>query len=740
MAILTAQRDFSSGELNVDAKRRDDQPIMRAGARQLRNWRVLNSGAAINRAGRRALFSGANRVEPILVKPGTLFYLAFGAGFISIFDASGNLVTGNSNAYAWTAATVKQIVLAVVPTSAAQRDVVMTFDGQQPKVATWIDGVGWSFGDFNFGANTDGSKQLPFYRLSTPGVTLQPSNYAGNITIQASSGVFVAGMVGTIIRFLGRQILLTQWNSGQNMSGSVMQQLFPTQSYTATAGFIGSFAVGDILADSAGNEGEVYAITTSGGSITSVVVNMMSAFIWPTNTGVYGPGGSFVVTGGALAPSPGSSVQWDEAVFSTYRGWPRSCFFDQNRLGFCDVPSLPSGIAWSGIGLFTDFYVGANPSDPIFELAPERARVYHVATKQDEMILTDRGIWYIPISESNPLKPGSVIFKKISVDAASQIKPSETNEGVVFISAGFNRIVAIVPTGSVTTSHAWQTKETSLFHQHLFNAPFAIASTTGDDTFSERYVYVLNGDGTIAVGKYDAGKEWVGWLPWQGKGTPLWISVLGSITMFVTQYGSTSIAETLDPTLYLDGAVPVNSPPVGLAPPVGLGPLWWLANGSVDLMDGVQPKGTYNIDANGNIVPIDPGEDLSSATLMAGQSWTSTLEPFTTNADAGADQHQRTRRRRVMRVAATVEGSTGFKFSKLYSGPKGTLLPTYGSEIGSRRIAVYNQDDDQRLAPPTRHQTYTWRPTGREFDPRIAIVKDVPGPLTVVEVAMELTT
>lgn len=739
MAILTAQRDFSSGELNIDAKRRDDQPIMRAGARQLRNWRVLNSGAAMNRAGRRAIFGGSGRVEKVLVAPGLTFYLGFGLGFLSIFDATGNLVTGNSGAYSWTNATVRQIVLAIVPRGAGQIDVVMTFPGQIPKVATWTSGTGWSFSDFSFTIAEDGSVLLPFYRLSASGITIQPSASVGIITLTASAPVFFPGMVGTIIRWNTRQVRILTYIDSTHVTANVIQQLLGALTLTATGSFNGGFAIGDIIGGAnSGTTAEIFGIT---GTITSLQVNVLEARLFSPGEGVFGPNGSFVLAA-QTGITNGPTLQWDDAVFSTYRGWPQSCFFDQNRLGFCDIPALPNGIGWSRIAQYGDFLPAAvTADDPIFEIAPERSRVYHVATKQDEIVLTDRGVWYIPINETNPLKPGSVVFKKISVDAASQAAPSETNEGIVFIGAGQNRVVAIVPTGTLT--NPWQTKETSLFHQHLFNAPYCIVSTIGDDTFAERYVYVLNTDGTVAVGKYDAGKEWVGWLPWDGKGVPQWISVLGSETTFVTQYGGVSlVAERLDSTIYLDGAILLNAPPVGLLPPGGglTGPLWWLLGGSVDLMDGIMPKGTYQVDGVGNIIPNNPGEDLSSPTLLAGQSWVSTLEPFPTNSDAGADQHQRMRRRRILRIAATVEQSTGFKFSKLYAGIKGALLPVFGSEIGSHRVPTWNQDDNQALPPPTRNQTYLWRPTGRFFDPRAALVKDVPGPITVVEIAMEIST
>jgi hypothetical protein len=738
MAIIDAQRDFSSGELNVDAKRRDDQPIMRAGARKLRNWRVLNSGAAINRPGRSAVFSGYPRTDQVLVSTGTIFWLCFSDGTLTIRDITGAVVkTGGG--YAWTAATVRQIVWTIVPTSAGRRDIVMTFPGQIMKVATWVSGSPWTFSDYAFYSGSDGSSLVPFYRFSSPGAAITPSATVGNITIAANSDVFVPGMVNSLIRWINKQIRITAYTDARHVSGTVLQQLYGSLVLNATAGFIGGFAVGDIIADTSGTEAEIFAIATSGGNITSISVNLMQARMFTINNAIYAPSGSFVLTS-QTTTSPGPSVQWDESVFSSFRGWPQSCFFDQNRLGFCDIPALPNGITWSRIGQFGDFLPDAvTASDPIFEIAPERSRVYHVATKQDEIVLTDRGVWYIPISETNPLKPGSVAFKKISVDAASPAKPSETNEGIIFIGAGLNRVVAVMPTGTLT--QPWKSQETSLFHQHLFNSPFAIASTIGDDTFAERYVYVLNSDGSVAVGKYDAAKQWVGWLPWDSKGVPQWVSVLGSTTTFVTMYGTAYVAETIDSTVYLDGAVLLNNIPAALAPPgVNLTSLWWLRNLQIDLMDGVKPLGTYQVDGTGTLVPNSPGEDLSSPTIIAGTSWVSTIEPFVPNADAGADQKQRTRRRRIQRIVASVERSTGFKFSKLYNGPAGAQLSAPGTEIGSHRITPWNQDDNQALAPPLRNQTYTWRPTGRAYDPRVALVKDVPGPITVVEIGMEVTT
>jgi hypothetical protein len=72
---------------------------------------------------------------------------------------------------------------------------------------------------------------------------------------------------------------------------------------------------------------------------------------------------------------------------------------------------------------------------------------------------------------------------------------------------------------------------------------------------------------------------------------------------FVTLYGSCYLTETIDTSLYLDGGLTINAVPTALAAAPGYGPLWWLTNGSVDLMDGVKTMGTYQIDSVGNLIP-----------------------------------------------------------------------------------------------------------------------------------------
>jgi hypothetical protein len=59
--------------------------------------------------------------------------------------------------------------------------------------------------------------------------------------------------------------------------------------------------------------------------------------------------------------------------------------------------------------------------------------------------------------------------------------------------------------------------------------------------------------------------------------------------------------------------------------------------------------------------------------------------------------------------------------------------------MNTRRIPAWNVDDDATKPPLLRETMETWTPPGSSFDPRVAIVKDTPGPLLIAEIAMEIS-
>ena len=755
-----SQYDFSSGEIDVALKRNDGHPARKTGLRQMLNMRILNSGAVQNRSGRTALFSAPaqTRIEEITMSVGNVFKIGFGAGVLEVFNSAGAVVAtftnqGNGAALPWTAANVSQIVYAQF-----QQSVYLTFGfAMRPQVLTW-DGVAtWSIADY--AELVSGSqKRTIFYRISPHGISLQPGAQSGaGVSLLSSAPLFKAGHVGTRMRFVGRQMLITAVTNSTTAVVTVAETLPGAQTLTFAIDPTAAFSVGDEVFGSVSNSKAIVTGTSSSAKDITVQLLNNSVSADPSSGAVVafvnadtvvGPGGAIALSGiGAVVP-PVACAVWDEEVINSLQGYPASCFVDQFRLGFCNFPSIPAGIAWSAINSPNDLYVvGATlPAGSIFEVAPDKVQIFYVVPgpESSEFVFCDKKLYYIKIDASNPLRPGSVGFQTLSGDGCAQVQPRIAQELILYANAGRNSIMAIIAPGAYY--RPFNTVDLCEFHSHLFQNVQCIAVPTADGTFKERYAYVLNGDGSIAVGKYNlrdgqvAGT--IGWGPFSGAGVVSWIAAFAADVLFTTTYfNSFTMCEIIDDARYLDGSVLVNNLPAAMAAPAGKGPLWWALLQSVSLMDQVtRSMGVYQVDANGFIIPQNNGgENLAAATLVAGLSWTAITEPFAPDAASGSDVHQRMELRQFSKFAVYVIHSTGFLFGTLFSAKQTRKAPALGTITNTRRVPAYNMDDDATLPPLQRETVESYSPTGSTFDPRAAIIHDTPGPLQILEIAMEIS-
>jgi hypothetical protein len=62
-----------------------------------------------------------------------------------------------------------------------------------------------------------------------------------------------------------------------------------------------------------------------------------------------------------------------------------------------------------------------------------------------------------------------------------------------------------------------------------------------------------------------------------------------------------------------------------------------------------------------------------------------------------------------------------------------------GTIVNEKRFPAWNQGDDPTKSPTQRKTVFDWSPSGSTYDPRVAIIKDTPGPLIICEIAMEIS-
>jgi len=712
---IIRQRDFSAGEVVPEAKRRDDLPQVRAASRTLRNWRIESAGNIRERPGRTAQFQQEGRTETVLMPGEVKYRVSFGytgaTGTIVVRDANGAAVAANSG-YAWTLLTVRQISFAVI-----NRDIICCFPGQKPKLVRRSAAGAWSFADFTFKTGSRGQPRSPYYRFTeTAGITMRPSDRVGAVTLTFSAAFLSPSHVGVYLRYKGYAILITSYTSPTLCNAQIIEDLPLTQrlTFTSAAGFyVGDTVTGTVT----GTVGEVIAVAAT----TIDVVLNSTTYAFTTADTCVGPSAKAGIT--VVAPiATGASVQWDEQAVSDYRGWPRSCLNDRSRLTFCDLPSLPEGILWSTIGSADDFYVGTDASSAMFEGAPGRARVLYMTGGADQYVFTSRGVYYIPISASNPLKPGGIEFRQISSESVGAVQPVANNDAIIYMNAGLTRVMGIIQTGLQARPYAPQ--DLSEMAYHLIKSPICLATSTGDGSFPERYIYVVNGDGSIAVGRAGADKKFVGWTPWDGNGAIEWVSSLASETLFTTVYSGNTVrrmVELLDDSADLDGQVTYNSVISTLAPPGGAltGPLWMFAGMTVDLTDGLKDLGQRVVDNTGALMLLG-GDDFSSATITAGLAWTQTYEPFLPHVAEGPDFEQTMRVRHVRQIAVAVQRSVGFT-------------------VGPRTVPRYSWGEDAANQPAAREETFRFRRLKRTVDPRLTLTRDRPGSITINEVSFQVT-
>lgn len=727
--ITFAHADFSGGQVNNTARRRTDIESVASGAKVQKNWRTLSTGAPVPRSGRNALQAmTGKRFKIVRMAFGRKFRIEFPDGQINVYDENGAVVAQNiSVQYRWNAGNYRD--MSVVQ---AKNDIVIFLDGNRPQVVRYDDVAdSWSFFPFAFATQGAQSKQ-PFYRLSLPGQWIKYDDVSGTINLEVESAYFTAEMVGARLSILGQQVMITSITDPTHAVAEVAYRL--PDAVVITVADTEAFQVGQIATAQKQNiKIEIGKVDAGAKTVTGVLMSAIKvAPTWTSSDTLVSPIGSSAFTAAPTAATlPVPTVQWLEEFMSDLRGWPRAGSYDRGRLIMCDFPQMREAVLESAIDATDIFWVdagaagsqpeaGASADAAILEFIPGRPRVRHVVGWGDQFVFTDRGIFQIPISASNPLKPGSVEFRKFSDDGCSAIPPVTMQDSIVFINAGLNRCSAVRATGSY--SRPYVSEDISYEHTDLFSSPFALEIAVGDGDHPERYCYVVNADGALVVGKLMNTQQrvFIGWAPWTSQGTVDWIETDGSDVLYCSTYGTHQILEIERDAAWLDASVPVASPPAALVTG-GRGPFWFLPAGAqVTLMDGARDLGLRSIDALGNVIGID-GEDMTRASLTAGLYWgSSVVEIWAPVAPQGPTMKQRTNRRNVAKAMAVAHNGTGFW-------------------IGSRFFPADEWGDDVSGQPVIKEKSYWTRPIGLSWDPTVEITVDRPGPFTLIEITGEVT-
>ena len=556
---------------------------------------------------------------------------------------------------------------------------------------------------------------------------MTPADFTGSVALICSADYFTAAMVGETLSLLGRQVRIDAVADPRTATVTIAKRLPDCVSFDMVK--TAAFEVGE-AAESVTTKLKIEVGSVVDGA--SVAGTLMSTLEWGgtsvADTLVSDDGSAATSAINAVTP-PLPILQWTEEFMNDRVGWPSKCFSVNGRLGFCDFPQRPDAVLFSALGDQSTFWIdggaagytsaaGASATSAILEYAPRKVRVKHCVGFGDVLVFTDGGVFQIPISAQNPLKPGSVEFRQINRDACSDIQPVAGQDAVLYVNAGLSRVTAVLATGAASRSYS---SGDVTEHTDLIVNPRAMALASGDAKHPERMIYIVRGDGSVIAGRFvtSGDRFGVGWYPWPSAGLVSWVTLATNDVLFTTGYGANYVVEMQDDDVLLDGALPINDPPTAMAR-AGFGPLWWLAGGTVTVLDGARDLGERAVDDLGDIVARD-GEDLSGAGIMAGKAWTVRLDPFVPGVQGGQDNNQRQTMRRITKFTAVLKVANG-------------------ARVQTTHIPAYGHADDAEGEPPL--MDGKWSAPGPERssdDPVVSIVKDRPGLIEIMEVSMRVS-
>ena len=188
-----------------------------------------------------------------------------------------------------------------------------------------------------------------------------------------------------------------------------------------------------------------------------------------------------------------------EDVWSSTKGWPRSCTFHEGRLYFGGSKTRPSTIWGSKVAQFFDFNPDQAYDDDAVEATLDTNSlnvIIDIISGRDLQVFTSGGEFYVPQNGLDPITPTNFFVKAVSRNGAREgIRVQILQSGTLYVQ---RQGKALNEFQFSDTTLSYVSQSISLLSSHLINAPTELALRKATSTEETDTLFMLNGDGTIA--------------------------------------------------------------------------------------------------------------------------------------------------------------------------------------------------------------------------------------------------
>jgi hypothetical protein len=189
-----------------------------------------------------------------------------------------------------------------------------------------------------------------------------------------------------------------------------------------------------------------------------------------------------------------------ENVWSSTRGFPRTCTFHEGRLYFGGSTQRPSTIWGSKVGQFFDFEPDQAYDDDAVEATLDTNTlnvITDIISGRDLQVFTTGGEFYVPQEGLQPITPATFFMRAVSrVGSREGIRVKQLQTGTLYIQRQGKALNEFQFSDSTLS---YVTASISLLSSHLLIEPQELALRKATSTDESDALYVLNGNGTMAV-------------------------------------------------------------------------------------------------------------------------------------------------------------------------------------------------------------------------------------------------
>lgn len=415
--------------------------------------------------------------------------------------------------------------------------------------------------------------------LTTPSGTTQtnpdatidttPPNFvggSGSMTLSANATGFVFDntMVDQLIITGGASYRITDVISSNSLTYEVEvlgSPTFPATSgnwiletgYVRTTGFTGA-DVGQYINTDRGGRAQIKDVISSTKAEVNIIIeleddaaegNGVNSGDWELETGY-------------------------EPVMSATRGWAGAITFFKGRLWLGNVGQRPQTILGSKIGFFFDLDIGTTLADEGIDITIDDDRVNRIVNffpGRGLQIFTTGGEFVISSNIQEPITPSNVADQlskqtlhgsgSSSVNTVEQTPiPVSVDGTTVFVEVGGSVVRQFVFN---ETEQSFNANNISILSSEIIRQPKSMAIRKAVDNLPNDYLYLVNGDGTVAVLNSLREQDLLAWTLFKTEGTFEDVAVSGRQAYFLVERtidGNTvTFLERLNSDNFMDASV-----------------------------------------------------------------------------------------------------------------------------------------------------------------------------------------